>query len=213
MPTSLVIDDPRRGERSSPPPIPPTRPNQAVTEDGAEGRDRAEPGTRGVIWYHRAGSDGPTCGACDTEISFREVNETIRPCWRRSSSLDARPISMKIYVGNLAYDTTEDTIRELFQQHGTVTEVAVVMDRETGRPRGFAFVTMGSDAEAHAAIEAVNGENIDGRTLTVNEARPREGGGGGGGGGFRSGGGGGGGRGGGGGGGYRGGGGGRDDRY
>jgi len=114
---------------------------------------------------------------------------------------------MKIYVGNLSYNTDENTLRALFEAHGQVNEVAVVMDRDTGRPRGFAFVTMANDSEGNAAIEAINGQDVDGRTLTINEARPREGGGGGGG--FRGGGGGGGFRGGGGGGGgYRGGGGG-----
>lgn len=116
----------------------------------------------------------------------------------------------KIYVGNLSYTTSEDALRELFSEHGEVVSAALVMDRETGRPRGFGFVEMANDNEANAAIEAINGTNIDGRDLTVNEARPRQnrGGGGGGGGGGYGGGGGGGGRGGGGGG-YGGGGGGR----
>ena len=90
---------------------------------------------------------------------------------------------MRIYVGNLAYSTTEDTLSAEFGAHGTVDEVAVVTDRETGRPRGFAFVTMSSSEEGQAAIEAVNGREIDGRTVVVNEARPKSGGGGGGGGG------------------------------
>ena len=116
-----------------------------------------------------------------------------------------------LYVGNMAFSTTEDQLREAFSQFGTVTKVQVIMDRETGRPRGFAFVEM-SDGGAQA-IASMNGAQLDGRTLTVNEAKPREGGGGGGGG--RGGYGGGGGRsgGGGGGGGYGGGGGGRRDRY
>lgn len=100
---------------------------------------------------------------------------------------------MKIYVGNMSFKTTEDTLRDLFGQHGTVDEVAVVNDRETGRPRGFAFVTMSNDDEARAAIDAINGQEFEGRTLNVNEARPKtEGGGGGGRGGFGGGGGGGG---------------------
>ena len=106
-----------------------------------------------------------------------------------------------LYVGNLAFSTTEDTLRDAFAQYGTVTKVQVIMDRETGRPRGFAFVEM-SDGGAEA-IAAMHGAQLDGRTLTVNEAKPREGGGGGGRGGY------GGGGGGGGGGGYGGGGGGR----
>ena len=80
---------------------------------------------------------------------------------------------MKIYVGNLSYSTTEDTLREQFSQHGAVDEVTVVKDRETGRSRGFAFVTMPNSAEATAAMEAVNGTDIDGRTVSVNEARPK----------------------------------------
>jgi RNA recognition motif-containing protein len=116
----------------------------------------------------------------------------------------------KLYVGNLSYQTTEASLRSAFEEGGRqVTEVAVMMDRETGRPRGFAFVRMGTEADAQAAIAQWNGRELDGRALRVNEAedRPRTGGGGGGGG--RGFGGGGGGRGfGGGGGGYGGGGGG-----
>ncbi len=109
---------------------------------------------------------------------------------------------MKIYVGNMNFQTTEEQLEGLFSNYGQVDEVAVITDRETGRPRGFAFVTMSNDSEGQAAIEAVNGTEFDGRTLTVNEARPRENrggggggyrGGGGGGGGYRGGGGGGGG--------------------
>lgn len=105
---------------------------------------------------------------------------------------------MKIYVGNLSYSTTEQSLHSAFGAHGAVDEVTVVTDRETGRPRGFAFVSMSNDAEAKAAIEALNGQELDGRTLTVNEARPKpagggfRGGSGGGGGGYRRGGGGGG---------------------
>jgi cold-inducible RNA-binding protein len=106
---------------------------------------------------------------------------------------------MKIYVGNLSFKTTEDGLRQLFTQHGEVTEASIVTDRETGRSRGFGFVTMPEDTQAQAAITALNGVEIEGRTLTVNEARPKTGGGGGGGGGrggYSGGGGGGGGRGG-----------------
>jgi cold-inducible RNA-binding protein len=87
--------------------------------------------------------------------------------------------AMKIYVGNLSYTTTEETLQEQFGAHGQVEEVAVVNDRETGRPRGFAFVTMPNSSEAQQAIEAVNGVEVDGRTLTVNEAKPKPAGGGG----------------------------------
>jgi cold-inducible RNA-binding protein len=129
----------------------------------------------------------------------------------------------KLYVGNLPFKTNEDDLRAHFAQYGSVTDVYVAMDRMTGRPRGFAFVTMGTPEEAKVAAEKVNGADFDGRQLTVNEARPKEdrpAGGGFGGGGRGFGGGGGGGRGFGGGGGGRGGfGGGRDrdrgdrDRY
>ena len=123
----------------------------------------------------------------------------------------------KLYVGNLSYGTTGSDLEQLFSQHGTVNSAEVISDRETGRSKGFGFVQMGSDEEAQAAIAALNGQEHDGRQLTVNEAKPREdrprggGGGGGGRGGYSGGGGGGGGRGGYGGGG--GGGGGRRDRY
>ena len=103
-------------------------------------------------------------------------------------------MAKNLYVGNMAFSTTEDQLREAFSQYGTVTKVQVIMDRETGRPRGFAFVEMGDGADQ--AIAALNGAQLDGRTLTVNEAKPREGGGGGGGGRGGYGGGGGGGRGG-----------------
>ena len=92
----------------------------------------------------------------------------------------------KLYVGNLSYTTTEDSLRTAFAANGrTVQEVAIPSDRETGRPRGFAFVTMGSDADAKAAITALDGKDLDGRSLKVNEAQdrpPRSGGGFGGGG-------------------------------
>src|SRR5436305_13921696 len=126
----------------------------------------------------------------------------------------------KLYVGNLSFKTTEDELRNAFGQFGSVTDVYVVMDKMTGRPRGFAFVTMGTGEEAKVAAEKMNGVDLGGRQLTVNEARPREersGGGFGGGGGRGRGFGGGGGGGGGGRGGYGGGGGGgdrgRDRRY
>jgi RNA recognition motif-containing protein len=108
----------------------------------------------------------------------------------------------KLYVGNLSFKTTEDELRSAFGQFGSVTDVYVAMDKMTGRPRGFAFVTMGTDDEAKAAAEKLNGTDLGGRQLTVNEARPKEErpgggfGGGGGGGGGRGFGGGGGGRGG-----------------
>jgi RNA recognition motif-containing protein len=98
-----------------------------------------------------------------------------------------------LYVGNLSYNLSDSELEELFAAHGTVRSAQIIMDRDTGRSKGFGFVEMGSDQEAQAAITALNGKEVDGRTLTVNEARPKESGGGGGGGGGRRGGGGGGG--------------------
>lgn len=95
----------------------------------------------------------------------------------------------KLYVGNLSFQTSEDELRSHFEQFGAVTDIYVAMDKFTGRPRGFAFVTMGTPEEAKVAIEKTNGVEFGGRALQVNEARPKEersfGGGGGGGGGFR----------------------------
>jgi len=98
---------------------------------------------------------------------------------------------MRIYVGNLPFDSSERDLEEMFSQFGAVREASIVQDRETGRSRGFGFVEMESDDDAKAAIEGLNGTDLGGRSLTVNEARPRGGGGGGGGGGRRGGGGGG----------------------
>ena len=93
-------------------------------------------------------------------------------------------MSNKLFVGNLSFNTTENDLQDAFAAHGTVTETNLMMDRETGRPRGFGFITMSSAEEAQKAIAAMNGKEIDGRALTVNVAKPREersGGGGGGG--------------------------------
>jgi cold-inducible RNA-binding protein len=81
---------------------------------------------------------------------------------------------MKLYVGNLSFETTENDLQDLFEQHGTVNEVHLMMDRFTAKSRGFAFVTMNDGAQAKAAINALNGRELNGRALTVNEARPRE---------------------------------------
>lgn len=80
----------------------------------------------------------------------------------------------KMYVGNLSYDVTDTELRELFEAHGAVSDVFIVKDRESGRPRGFAFVTMETKEAMDAAIEALNGEEFMGRNLAINEARPRE---------------------------------------
>src|SRR3984957_16600469 len=94
-------------------------------------------------------------------------------------------MSNKLFVGNLSFDTTENDLQDAFAAHGTVTETNMMMDRATGRPRGFGFVTMSTADEAQKAIEALNGKELGGRALTVNVAKPREerapGGGGGGG--------------------------------
>ena len=80
----------------------------------------------------------------------------------------------KLYVGNLSYNTTSSDLEQLFAQYGTVQSAEVISDRETGRSKGFGFVQMGSDQEAQAAIDAMNGQQHDGRNLTVNEAKPKE---------------------------------------
>ncbi|MGC6455027.1 MAG: RNA recognition motif domain-containing protein [Coraliomargaritaceae bacterium] len=100
-------------------------------------------------------------------------------------------MNTKMYVGNLSFDATQEDLESLFSAYGNVKDVFILKDRESGRPRGFAFVSMETPEEMNAAIEALNGEEFMGRNLTVNEARPREERGGGGGGGYRGGGGGG----------------------
>ena len=79
----------------------------------------------------------------------------------------------RLYVGNLSYGTTDESLRQLFEGHGQVTSAQIIMDRDTGRSKGFGFVEMATDQEAQAAITALNGQQIDGRALTVNEARPK----------------------------------------
>lgn len=82
-------------------------------------------------------------------------------------------MNSKLYVGNMSYNTTETALRDTFGQFGSVTDVYIANDRETGRPRGFAFVTFSTDAEAKVAAEKLNGIDLDGRQLTVNEAKPK----------------------------------------
>src|SRR3954451_23923517 len=81
---------------------------------------------------------------------------------------------MKLYVGNLSFESTENDLQDLFEKHGQVAEVKLMMDRMTGKSRGFAFITMNDNAQASAAMAALNGQELNGRALTVNEARPRE---------------------------------------
>jgi cold-inducible RNA-binding protein len=83
-------------------------------------------------------------------------------------------MSNKLYVGNLSFNTTENDLEDAFAAHGTVLEANLMVDRATGRPRGFGFVTMSSPEEAQKAIDALHGQSLDGRVLTVNVARPRE---------------------------------------
>ena len=83
-------------------------------------------------------------------------------------------MNSKLYVGNMSFNTTEADLRDAFGQFGSVTDVYIANDRETGRPRGFAFVTFSTDAEAKLAVEKMNGVDLDGRQLTVNEAKPKE---------------------------------------
>ena len=82
-------------------------------------------------------------------------------------------MAKNIYVGNLSWSTTEDVLRETFEQYGEVLSARIITDRDTGRSRGFGFVEMEDEGEANAAIDALNGQTLDGRPLTVNEARPR----------------------------------------
>ena len=111
--------------------------------------------------------------------------------WRHGSKLSSN-MSTKLYVGNLSFKATENDVQDLFAQHGPVNEVNLIMDKMTGRARGFGFVTMATAEGAEAAIASLNGKEWEGRALTVNEARPQEPrSGGGGGGGYRGGGGGG----------------------
>ena len=109
--------------------------------------------------------------------------QVLAPSSRRSTR---REKELRIYAGNLSYDTSEQDLREAFEAHGQVQEVSMIQDRDTGRPKGFAFVEMPTSEEAQAAITALNGTELAGRSITVNEAKPRAersfGGGGGGGG-------------------------------
>jgi RNA recognition motif-containing protein len=134
-------------------------------------------------FFYRATSLGPPVLILRSEISL-----TPRRIWD-----DAAPqrvhMSNKLYVGNLSFDTTENELQDLFASAGAVQEVILIQDRITGRSKGFGFVTMSNAEDAKKAISQINGKNIGGRALTVNEARPKEdrpsGGGGGGGGGRR----------------------------
>jgi RNA recognition motif-containing protein len=109
------------------------------------------------------------------EVGFVERRDAIG-----KKTPDEDCVSMKLYVGNLPYSTTEEDLRTLFSQYGTVDSVAVITDRDTGRSKGFGFVEFSDDNEARNAIQGLSGQEFSGRALTVNEARPKTGGGGGG---------------------------------
>jgi RNA recognition motif-containing protein len=91
--------------------------------------------------------------------------------------MESKSMGKKLYVGNLGFGVTDSELEKLFSPHGSVQSVQVIMDRDTGRSKGFGFVEMGSDQEAQVAIAALNGKDANGRALTVNEAKPREAGG------------------------------------
>jgi RNA recognition motif-containing protein len=93
---------------------------------------------------------------------------------RMPNSYEEQIMGKKLYVGNLSYDVDSSALEQLFTSHGTVQSAQIITDRDTGRSKGFGFVEMGSDAEAQTALSAVNGKDIGGRALTVNEAKPRE---------------------------------------
>src|SRR5262249_11863588 len=132
------------------------------------------------------------------EAALPSSPQTLSPCPRHSTAGGDAPgstpsprsaMGKKLYVGNLTYETTGSDLQRLFEAHGTVLSAEVIADRDTGRSKGFGFVEMGSDAEAQAAIQGLNGKEVNGRQLTVNEAKPKTGGGGGGRGGYGGGGG------------------------
>jgi RNA recognition motif-containing protein len=99
---------------------------------------------------------------------------TVRMTWRSFSPVPIEDHSVNIYVGNLTFTASEDDVRQLFEPYGTVDKVNLITDRETGRARGFGFVDMADDRAAQSAIQGLNGKDLGGRALTVNEAKPRE---------------------------------------
>lgn len=143
-----------------------------------------------VSVFLATGVEKETCGPAGS-LPNPYPPEYPRPQFRNQGAVSVT----NIFVGNLSYQTTSEELQEAFSQYGNVERVSVVTDRDTGQPRGFAFVEMTDPGEAQRAMDALNGKEVNGRTLNVNEARPRPAGGGGGGGGRGFGGGGGGGRG------------------
>lgn len=112
------------------------------------------------------------------QVSWIRFGGDLKSDWRKQPNAMALSVehqpTMRMYVGNLSFNTTEQDLRSLFSEHGDVTDVHIPSDRETGQARGFAFVTMDSASAMEDAIKAVDGEEHDGRALKVNEARPRE---------------------------------------
>ena len=122
---------------------------------------------------------GPRFVVCPSPITFWFVHcppdrRVERNNWFGPIGTEGATVEKRLYVGNLPYSTTEEELRTLFTQAGQVTSIAIITDRETGQPRGFGFVEMASKEEGEAAIAEFNGKELDGRNLTVNEARPRE---------------------------------------
>ena len=111
------------------------------------------------------------CGKVNEEFVSRPVQEDVR--YGRTAD-KGNDMSMKLYVGNLAYSTTDETLRTMFGEFGDVQSAQVVMDRDTGRSKGFGFVEMSTDQASQAAMAGLNGKDVSGRQLTVNEAKPRE---------------------------------------
>src|SRR5215813_14222757 len=112
---------------------------------------------------------------CWTSRGAKVVSSPHTPPTRRSGFfMESEKMGKKVYVGNLGYTVTDSDLEQMFAAHGTVQSAQVIMDRDSGRSKGFGFVEMGSDQEAQAAIAALSGKEVDGRTLTVNEARPKE---------------------------------------
>jgi len=133
----------------------------------ARAQHRKETGQTGP----RIGEPMAPLAATDSEVA---AASSVAPRPETTATQEQMLGGSRLYVGNLSFNTTTEMLRELFSSHGEVTDVHVAMDRETGRPRGFAFVTMSSPAEARKATEAFNGELIDGRPLRVNEAEERD---------------------------------------
>src|SRR5437667_8059796 len=123
------------------------------------------------MFLHEVSSESPSTVWAEPSASFP-------PTWKVKRGSDAQlkgePMGKKLYVGNMSYEVDSSALEALFAPHGTVESAQVISDRDTGRSKGFGFVEMSSDAEAQAAIAAVNGQDHGGRALTVNEAKPKE---------------------------------------